>query len=289
VPLEKIDKSIAEVAEFWNRHPLFSGEARYSIGTPEWFREHETVYINDCFAGSEPDAIFSSGVAAAASVLDVGCGPGFWVRYFARRGFDVHGCDISDRAVELTKRSLEIFALKAQVRLGNAEALPYADASFDHVNCQGVIHHTPRPEEAIREFHRVLRPRGTACFSVYHRNFLLRSPRALRLFAKLFGGLVKLRGRGRERLLASGEADEIVRMYDGADNPIGRAYTEEDLRRMTDGLFEVRDVGLFFFPARALPCRIPRVLHRWLHRRFGLMIIVRAERTDSPIKPAEQA
>jgi hypothetical protein len=90
-------------------------------------------------------------------------------------------------------------------------------------------------------------------------------------------------------LLASGEADEIVRMYDGADNPIGRAYTEEDLRRMTDGLFEVRDVGLFFFPARALPCRIPRVLHRWLHRRFGLMIIVRAERTDSPIKPAEQA
>ena len=276
-------KTIDDVRRFWTDCPLFTGESSRVPGTREWFEEHEAVYLHDCFVGRPPE-IFTDDLSLSARLLDVGCGPGFWVRFFARRGFTrVYGCDLTEVAVELTNRSLGLFGLTATVQIGNAERLPYADGSFDHINCQGVIHHTPAPEDAIREFARVLAPAGTVCLSVYHRNALLRRPWAVRLFARLFGGIVGLQGRARESLLASGDAEEIVRMYDGRDNPIGRAYTSDELRRMLEPLFVVERVEHFYFPARALPVSLPRRLHRWLSRRFGLLVIMRARlRSPSP-------
>lgn len=67
-------------------------------------------------------------------------------------------------------------------------------------------------------------------------------------------------------------------MYDGAENPIGKAFIVSELRKMTQGLFDLEDIGYFFFPARALPIRIPRFLHRWLHTHFGLMLVVRGRK-----------
>jgi ubiquinone/menaquinone biosynthesis C-methylase UbiE len=40
------------------------------------------------------------------------------------------------------------------------EALPWADASFDAVTLSGVLHHFSRPDDALREIRRVLRPEG---------------------------------------------------------------------------------------------------------------------------------
>ena len=269
------EKTIRDVEAFWNANPLFQGESEHEPGSRAWFTEHENVYIRDCFAGSPPDPIFMDGIAPDSRVLDVGCGPGFWVRYFLRQGVrDVHACDLTETAVSLTRRSLALFGLEADVRVGNAEKLPYPDESFDHVNCQGVIHHSPAPEAAIREFHRVLKPGGTVCFSVYHKGLLLRHPALLRAVSALLHRFVGLKGRGREDLLASGDADEIVRMYDGEANPIGKAFTKQEILAMTKGLFRTAKVEYFFFPARALPIRIPRAIHRALHRWAGLMIIV---------------
>lgn len=276
------DKTIDDVRRFWSEHPLFTGEGAATTGTREWFEEHEAVYLKDCLAG-QPPAIFTDGVAPTARVLDVGCGPGFWVRYFARRGYlDITACDLTQSAVDLTNRSLELFGLTATVTVGNAEKLPFADASFDHVNCQGVIHHTPRPQAAVREFARVLRPGGTACVSVYHRNLLLRRPRLLQWVSRLFSRSVGLPGRGRESLLASGDAAEIVRMYDGSDNPIGRAYTEAEFRKLLGADFIVDRVEWFYFPARALALPLPVVVHRWLSRHFGLMIIATGRKRNTP-------
>jgi SAM-dependent methyltransferase len=271
-------KTLDDVRRFWNSSPLFVGEGSQTPGTREWFEEHERVYRTDCFAGEAP-AIFTAGLSTGARILDVGCGPGYWVRFFARRGYArVHACDLTEAAVDLTTRSLAVFGLAADVQLGNAEQLPYRDGAFDHVNCQGVIHHTPNPRRALEECARVLAPAGTICFSVYHRNLLLRHPAALRAFTRLFGRFIGLKGRGRESLLSAGDADEIVRTYDGRENPIGRAYTRAELQQMVSGLFTMEDVGLFFFPARALPFSIPRAIHRWLSGHAGLMIIVRGRK-----------
>ena len=270
--------TIDDVHRFWSASPLFVGEGSEAPGTREWFVAHERVYLDDCLAG-EASAIFTEDVPLSARILDAGCGPGFWVRFFARRAFvRVTGCDLTQAAVDLTRRSLELFGLSADVDVGNVEHLPYPDASFDHVNCQGVIHHTPNARKAVEEIARVLTPGGTVCLSVYYRNWLLRRRWMLRVVASLAGRFVGLRGRGRDALLASGDADEIVRMYDGSLNPIGRAYTERELRQLVSGLFAVRRVERFYFPARALSIRVPAPLHRWVAGHCGFMIILRGRR-----------
>jgi SAM-dependent methyltransferase len=206
------------------------------------------------------------------------------VRRFLRRGNSyVSACDLTPRAVELTKKSLDIFGLTTmgQIVQGNAEDLPFDDASFDHVNCQGVIHHTPNTERCVVEFHRVLKPNGTLCFSVYYRNVFLRHPTLLRLMQVTAGFGMGLKGRGRERLVKEAStAEDLVRRYDGLDNPIGKVYTREEMLALLccDGrqLFKSLHVERHFFPARALPFRIPKALHKFLSRHAGLLIAVQA-------------
>jgi SAM-dependent methyltransferase len=279
--IDRHGKTIDDVRRFWSAAPLFVGEGSAAPGTREWFEEHERVYMEDCLAG-EPSTIFAGSLSPAARILDVGCGPGFWVRFFARRGFiKVTGCDLTQAAVDLTNRSIELFGLNGRAEVGNAEDLPYGNEAFDHVNCQGVIHHTPEPRQAVKEIARVLAPGGTVCLSVYYRNWLLRHPWALRLVTGLFGRMIALRGRSRESMLASGNADEIVRMYDGRLNPIGRAYTEREFRQLAGEFFTIDRVERFYFPARALPIRLPAGLHRWLGRHCGLMIVLRGRKLSA--------
>lgn len=245
------------------------------MGTREWFVEHERVYLDDVFVGTVP-AMFSRDVSATTRVLDAGCGPGFWVRHFLRLGvLNVTACDLTATAVALTERSLDLFGLSARVEVGNVEQLPYADGSFDHVNCQGVVHHTPDTPGALLELRRVLRAGGTFCFSVYHRNLLLRHPALLRSLLWAIAPFISMKGRGRESMLATADADEIVRLYDGRDNPLGRSFTIARLRAMLEPSFTIEEIALFYFPARVLPFRIPRSLHAWLSRHAGLMVALR--------------
>ena len=277
--------SLEAVKNFWNTHPLFAGESSEEPGTKEWFLAHEAVYNHDCFPAGKPDAIFMEGLHPGMDILDVGCGPGYWVRYFLHQGLtSVSACDITPAAVALTIRSLELFGLQTEGEIveGNAESLPFTDASFDHINCQGVIHHTPDTEQCIREFFRVLRPGGTVCFSVYYKNFLLYHPALLRLAAGIAGKCISLKGRGRENLLQNPDPDEVVRRYDGVDNPIGKSFTKAEALALLspDGfpLFKVERSARFFFPARALPIPLPKRLHRVLHTHCGLLFVVRARK-----------
>lgn len=270
--------SIEHVKEFWDSNPLFSGEFDGEVGSREYFERHEKVIMNDCMAGSFDDRFFNF-LESDRSILDIGCGPGFWVRKFCRMGLTVYACDLSTTAVELTKKSLQLFDLKAHVLEGNAENLPYRDESFDYVNCQGVIHHTPDTEKCIGEFFRILKPGGLVSFSVYHRNVILRSPLLLSILSALFTRWVDLRGRGREAIMWASNADEIVRLYDGKDNPLGKSYTVDDVLTMirSHNLICIRKWHTNF-PARSLPFRIPRSLHKFLNDYFGLLVVFLARK-----------
>jgi 2-polyprenyl-3-methyl-5-hydroxy-6-metoxy-1,4-benzoquinol methylase len=271
--------TLADVHDFWNANPLFSGEAHYPAGAREFFEEFERVTLFEHSGAVRP--IFLREVQPGRKVLDVGCGVGFWVGQFCRRGAEVYACDLTERAVEITRRRLEIFGIQAEVRVGNAERLPYPDASFDHVNCQGVIHHTPNPQACIAEFHRVLRAGGTLCLSVYYKTLAMRSRPVFRLIAALSRPLLRLHGRGRERMLAAATPEDLVRMYDGAANPIGVAYTRKEFRRLLGPGFVVLEQIRFGFPRRAMPLSVADGVHRLLSNTLGLMIVFRCRKLDT--------
>ena len=87
--------------------------------------------------------------------------------------------------------------------------------------------------------------------------------------AKLGGGL---KGRGRENIFLEKDVDKIVRLYDGSENPIGKSYTKEQFLKMLQPHFIVDETYLHFFPARSLPFKLPKAVHRWLDRNLGFMI-----------------
>lgn len=116
-----------------------------------------------------PDALDYES-AHGLDVLDVGCGQGIDLCEYARAGARATGVDLTPRHVELARKHLAELGLQATVVEGDAEQLPFADASFDRVSSNGVLHHTPDMAGALREIRRVLRPDGLATILVYNRN-----------------------------------------------------------------------------------------------------------------------
>jgi SAM-dependent methyltransferase len=266
---------IEKVRDFWEKNPLWTGESKHQPGSLSFFKEHKRIYYKDCFAGSfDPRFLPINDKSKSLKILDLGCGVGFWATEFASRGFtDVHASDLTHKALELTATRLDLHGLKADLSLQNAEKTSFEDESFDHVNCQGVIHHTPDTNSAVKEIFRILKPGGSASISVYYRNIFLQAWPILRssgwLLSQLGG---KLKGRGRENIYQESDVNEIVRLYDGAENPIGKSYSKKQLIDLLEPYFMIKETYLHFFPARSLPFKIPNCIHRFLDKRCGFMI-----------------
>lgn len=269
-----------DVRAFWERNPLWAGESRHGAGTRAFFEEHREVALRDCLAGRFDDRLLPQ-PENRDHVLDLGCGPGLWTVELLERSAATHmtAADLTDAALELTRARLDSYSLTADTRRENAEAMAFPDATFSHVNCLGVVHHTPSPSRAAAEIHRVLRPGGTACISVYYSNALVRHwPRVVslaRLLDRLGGGL---RGRGRDGLLTVADPEELVRLYDGRDNPVGRAFTRRQFLELLAPHFVVEELFFHYFPARALPWPVPHAVHRLLDRALPFMVYARVRK-----------
>jgi len=94
--------------------------------------------------------------AAAADILDAGCGTGGNAEFLKRYGH-VTGIDLAPLALELGRRRLPGGLARASVL-----ELPFGDASFDLVCSFDVLYHRDvlRERDALAETHRVLRPGG---------------------------------------------------------------------------------------------------------------------------------
>lgn len=93
-------------------------------------------------------------------LLDVGCGSGQLALIASRNGVDAIGVDIAENLVERARERARVEGLGARFRLADAEALPFADASFDVVTSLAGAMFAPRPEIAAGELLRVCRPGG---------------------------------------------------------------------------------------------------------------------------------
>jgi len=126
--------------------------------------------------------------AKGKTVLEIGTGNGADGVMFAANGARYTGVDLTEAALEATRKHFELLGLPGVFHKENAEQLSFADDSFDIVYSHGVLHHTPDPQAAIDEVYRVLKPGGRAVIMLYHRhsfNYYTRIMTYMRLRAVL--------------------------------------------------------------------------------------------------------
>jgi SAM-dependent methyltransferase len=106
-------------------------------------------------------------IAPGQSVLDVACGTGVVAITAARAGAMVRALDLSPTLLERGRENTRIAGVEVDFVAGDAEALPYPDATFDVVLSQFGHMFAPRPEVAVAEMMRVLKPGGRVAFTTW--------------------------------------------------------------------------------------------------------------------------
>lgn len=154
-----------QVHDFWNEASCgedlyLRGSDRAAYDQQARLRYELEPYISE-FA--EFDAV------QGARMLEIGVGLGADHQRFAEAGADLYGIDLTERAVEHTRRRLAAYGLTSRVRVGDAERLDFPDEHFDRVYSWGVLHHSPATSTAVAEVWRVLKPGGVAQVMIYHR------------------------------------------------------------------------------------------------------------------------
>ena len=92
-------------------------------------------------------------------VLDNACGTGYGSSFLAKKAKKVIGIDISEEAIEYSRKNFKEENLEYLVM--NSESLSLPDNSFDHVISQDTIEHVPNDELFLEKISRVLKKNGT--------------------------------------------------------------------------------------------------------------------------------
>ena len=153
MPSARTDIVKQQVAAHWGRRAAhFDADFGHSIHTPDeraaWDRVFALALGGRAEGGNRLDA------------LDIGCGTGFLSLELAARGHRVTGIDLAPAMLTVAKEKAETVGAAIRFEEADAEALPFAAASFDLVITRHVLWTLPHPEAALDEWIRVLRPGG---------------------------------------------------------------------------------------------------------------------------------
>ena len=108
-----------------------------------------------------------AGIRSGQRALDVACGTGVVAVTCARLGARTTGLDLTPELIARARENSAIAGVDVEWHVGDVEELPFGDAAFDTVLSQFGHMFAPRPEVAIGEMLRVLKPGGTIAFSTW--------------------------------------------------------------------------------------------------------------------------
>ena len=104
-------------------------------------------------------------------VLEVGVGAGTDFIQWVRAGAEAYGIDLTEASINHTTLRLKQYGLiPRELRVADAEELPYEDNTFDLVYSWGTLHHTPDIQKAISEAIRVTKKGGRIKLMLYNRH-----------------------------------------------------------------------------------------------------------------------
>jgi ubiquinone/menaquinone biosynthesis C-methylase UbiE len=206
------------------------------------------------------------GLTPGRRALELGCGTGVFLERVAPSGAGIVGLDLSADLLAKARGRL-VATANVVLHRGNAESLPYADASFDAVYGSSVLHHLDL-DRALGEVLRVLRPGGRCAFAEPN----IVNPQVAVMFhlgltRKYFGvspdEMAFSRRRALRSLRRAGFADAEARPFDflhpatperfcDALDRLGRRLERLPLLREITGSFVVRGCRPGGAPARAL-------------------------------------
>jgi SAM-dependent methyltransferase len=175
-------------------------------------------------------------LSAGATLLDVACGSGQVALAAAERGLRVTGVDIATNLILAARGRAAAAGLDVRFDEGDAEALPYPDATFDVVASLYGAMFAPRPERVAAELLRVCRPGGIVTMGNWTKEGFVGA--MFKTFARflmppdmpsplLWGDEHAVR----ERFRAGVSGLELTRILYGFDYPFGPAEVVEFFRQ----------------------------------------------------------
>jgi SAM-dependent methyltransferase len=135
---------------------IVSGEANWARDTPMW----------GIWEIPEPEIGILPNDLAGKDAIELGCGTAYVSAWLARRGARVVGIDNSEAQLVTARRLQQEYSLDFPLLHGNAEAVPYPDASFDFAISEYGACLWADPQRWVPEAARLLRPGGQLVFLV---------------------------------------------------------------------------------------------------------------------------
>lgn len=254
------------IRQSWDERPCYPREAMTTEeGTKEFFEEVDRFRYSDHAYLLD---VVGFEKYANKKVLEVGCGVGTDLSQFAEHGAVVTGIDLSEKSVVLAKKRFEIFGLKGDLKVGDAENLPFVDNQFDLVYSIGVLHHTPDTQKAINEIYRVLKPGGQTIVMLYNKNFFS-------YYVKLI--LLRWILTGKFLYLPFKEVRNVLE-YKGC--PLTKLFSKREAKRLFNKFQQVK-MQTFYIQKANVPLigrLIPQKLLDILAGKFGFHLIIKAKK-----------
>lgn len=258
--------------EQWGQDPCGAEyDRQHELGTREFFDSVERHRYNE-YAPWMP-GLMEFDHYRGQRLLEIGCGMGTDLLQFARGGARCIGIDLTPRSVEITRHRFALYGAGGSFMISDGERLPFRSESFDVVYSNGVLHHTPDTEGAIREVHRVLRPGGIAKVMLYHRNSLNYWFEIVLRRGLL--GFEFLRGRSAEDIMS-----RVVEHSDHGARPLVKVYSRAQTRALFSSFADVViDVEqLTRAELRFLSPLVSESLLDRLRKRIGWNVVVTAKK-----------